>query len=113
RMRGLVGGNYEGQRMRGIRSMDTSSARSFQTPTGEVVIQSGKIDLQLAQQIRAARREIMTQKIAQAEEKLAGAQKQLDKHLQNARHLQLLAPIQPKTREQIVLAAGRMAAELK
>ena len=40
-------------------------------------------------------------------------QKQLDAQLRNARHLQILAPIQPKTRDQVVLAAGRMAAQLK
>ncbi|KAH0536818.1 hypothetical protein FGG08_006351 [Glutinoglossum americanum] len=114
RMRGLVGGNYEGQRTRGIRRLGTgNSAQSVQTPTGEVSILSGKIDAQLAQQILAARRQIMSQKISEAEEKLLSAQKQLDGQLRNARHLQILAPIQAKTREQVILAAGRMAAKLK
>jgi hypothetical protein len=115
RMRGVVGGNYEGQRTRGIRRLDSQkdSAKSVQTPTGEVTIVSGRIDTKMAQDILAARREIMLQKIADAEEKLAVAQKQLDAQLRNARHLQILAPIQPKTREQVLLAAGRMAAQLK
>lgn len=114
RMRGVVGGNYEGQRTRGIRRLDSAnSGRSVQTPTGEVQIISGKIDLQMAQDILAARREIMLQKITEAEEKLAVATKQLDAQLRNARHLQILAPIQPKTREQVVLAAGRMSAKLR
>jgi hypothetical protein len=115
RMRGVVGGNYEGQRTRGIRRLDSQSdtTKSIQTPTGEVTIVSGKIDTKMAQDILAARREIMLQKIADAEEKLAAAQKQLDSQLRNARHLQILAPIQPKTREQVLLAAGRMAAQLK
>jgi len=114
RMRGVVGGNYEGQRTRGIRRLDSSSSgRSVQTPTGEVHIVSGKIDTQMAQDILAARREIMLQKIKEAEEKLATSGKQLDAQLRNARHLQILAPIQPKTREQVVLAAGRMSAKLK
>jgi hypothetical protein len=115
RMRGVVGGNYEGQRTRGIRRLDSTndSSKSVQTPTGEVTIVSGKIDTKMAQDILAARREIMLQKIANAEEKLAVAQKQLDAQLRNARHLQILAPIQPKTREQVILAAGRMAAQLK
>ncbi|KFY07738.1 hypothetical protein V492_06868, partial [Pseudogymnoascus sp. VKM F-4246] len=114
RMRGVVGGNYEGQRTRGIRRLDSAnSARSVQTPTGEVQIISGKIDLQMAQDILAARREIMMQKITEAEEKLAVATKQLDAQLRNARHLLILAPIQPKTREQVVLAAGRMSAKLR
>jgi hypothetical protein len=115
RMRGVVGGNYEGQRTRGIRRLDSGSgsALSVQTPTGEVTIISGKIDTKMAQDILAARREIMMQKISEAEENLAGAQKQLDGILRNARHLQILAPIQPKTRDQVLHAASRMAAKLK
>jgi hypothetical protein len=118
RMRGVVGGNYEGQRTRGIRRLesDTSqkdSTRSVQTPTGEVTIVSGRIDTKMQQDILSARRDIMQQKISEAEEKLASAQKQLDAQLRNARHLQILSPIQQKTREQVVLAAGRMAAQLK
>lgn len=115
RMRGVVGGNYEGQRTRGIRRLDShnETTKSVQTPTGEVTIVSGRIDTKMAQDILAARREIMLQKIADAEEKLAIAQKQLESQLRNARHLQILAPIQPKTREQVLLAAGRMAAQLK
>lgn len=115
RMRGVVGGNYEGQRTRGIRRLDSGSgsSRSVQTPTGEVTIVSGRIDAKMAQDILAARREIMMQKISEAEQNLLVAQKQLDDILRNARHLQILAPIQPKTRDQVLLAAGRMAAKLK
>lgn len=115
RMRGVVGGNYEGQRTRGIRRLDShnDSTKSVQTPTGEVTIISGKIDTKMAYDILAARREIMLQKIADAEEKLIVCQKQLDAQLRNARHLQILAPIQSKTRDQVLLAAGRMAAQLK
>jgi hypothetical protein len=115
RMRGVVGGNYEGQRTRGIRRLENhnDSTRSVQTPTGEVTIVSGKIDTKMQQDILAARREIMLQKIADADEKLVVAQKQLDAQLRNARHLLILAPIQQKTREQVILAAGRMAAQLK
>lgn len=115
RMRGVVGGNYEGQRTRGIRRLDShnESTKSVQTPTGEVTIISGKIDTKMANDILAARREIMLQKISDAEEKLTACQKQLDSQLRNARHLQILAPIQAKTRDQVLLAAGRMAAQLK
>ena len=114
RMRGVVGGNYEGQRSRGMRQMDTStSARSIQTPTGEVSIQSGQIDRHLAQQILAARRQIMARKIEEADEKVSAARKQLETQLRNARHLQILSPIQAKTREKVVLAAGGMNAKLK
>jgi hypothetical protein len=115
RMRGVVGGHYEGQRTRGIRRLESAndSTKSVQTPTGEVTIVSGKIDTKMAQDILAARREIMLQKISEAERKLEVAQKQLDDQLRNARHLQILAPIQPKTREQVLSAAARMSAQLK
>jgi hypothetical protein len=115
RMRGVVGGNYEGQRTRGIRRLGShnDSTKSVQTPTGEVTIVSGKIDTKMAQDILSARREIMQQKILDAEERLNSAQKQLDAELRNARHLQILSPIQQKTREQVLHAAGRYAARLK
>jgi len=52
RMRGVVGGDYEGQRARGIRRMDsiTGSPGSHlvQAPSGEVNILRGGIDTQLA-----------------------------------------------------------------
>lgn len=116
RMRGVVGGHYEGQRTRGMRRLDSShndSTKSVQSPTGEVTIVSGKIDTKMANDILAARREIMLQKIAEAEEQLAETQKQLDNQLRNGRHLQILAPIQVKTRNEIIEAASRMATQLK
>lgn len=114
RMRGLLGGNYDGQKTRGMRRMDSDkSTQTVQTITGTVLIRSGKIDPELARQIQTARRQIMVQKIAEAEDKLDIASKQLDVHLRNARHLQILAPIQSKTRERVVLAAGGMAAKIK
>ena len=114
RMRGLVGGNYEGQRSRGMRRIDSgNSAQSVPSLTGEVWIRNGKLDAELARQVQVARRQIMIQKIAEAEEKLDIANKQLEGHLRNARHLQILAPIQSKTREQLIFAAGGMAAKIK
>ncbi|KAF2100635.1 hypothetical protein NA57DRAFT_36333 [Rhizodiscina lignyota] len=114
RPRGLVGGNYEGQRQRALRRLQSSnSTRTIQTPTGEVTIQSGNIDFLLAQQISAARRENMQKKIEEFEERLSAAIRQLDGQLRDARHLLVLAPIQQKTREQLVHCAGRIAAQLK
>ncbi|KAL8953583.1 MAG: hypothetical protein Q9222_000578 [Ikaeria aurantiellina] len=114
RMRGLIGGHYDGQRTRAMRRMDSDgTTQSVQSPTGEVTISSGKVDAQLARQISEARKQIVVQKIAEAEEKLDATRKQLDAHLRNARHLQILAPIQSKSREQLVLAAGAMAAKIK
>ncbi|RKF63296.1 Protein transport protein sec73 [Erysiphe neolycopersici] len=115
RMRGVVGGSPDGQRSRGIRRLDDlkESYQSVHISTGELNVVNGKIDAKMAQDILSARREIMLQKIADGEEKLAIAQKNLDNQLRNARHLQILAPIQQKTRENILMAAGRIAAQLK
>jgi hypothetical protein len=114
RSRGMIGGLYEGQKDRGIRRLDSSqSGRSISTATGDVVVQSGKIDNQFAQQVVTARREAMQARISEAEDKLADAIKELEARLRDARHLQILAPIQPKTRELVIHAAGRLSARLK
>lgn len=114
RMRGLVGGSSDGQKTRAMRRLDSgNSAQSVHTTHSEASIQDGKADTELNHQIQAARRQIMAQKIMEADAKLNEASKQLDIQLRNARHLQILAPIQIKTREQIVLAAGGMAAKIK
>lgn len=114
RSRGMVGGLYEGQKNRGIRRLDSSqSGKSIPTATGDVIVQSGKIDDDFAQQVVAARRETMQARISEAEDKLADAIKELEARLRDARHLQILAPIQPKTRELVITAAGRLSARLK
>ncbi|KAK7516733.1 protein transport protein sec73 [Phyllosticta citriasiana] len=111
RPRVLTGSNYEGQRARAIRS--SHSSMGLQTPTGDVTITSGKIDNQLAQEITKARRVNIQRKVEETEDKLGAAVKQLDNRLRDARHLQVMAPIQPRTREHVMHAAGRMAAKLK
>ncbi|KAJ3457478.1 hypothetical protein MRS44_014619 [Fusarium solani] len=114
KMRGVIGGNYDGQGRRGMRRLDSSDAATLiQTPTGPVSIARSRIDHKMAEDISAARRDVMRQKIAEANENLQEAQKQLDDQLRNARHLQILAPIQPRTREQLLSAAARMSAQLK
>jgi len=114
RSRGMIGGLYEGQRNRGIRRLNsTHSTKSIPTATGDVTIQSGKIDHQFAQQMMNARKELMQVRIGESEEKLAQAIKELEGQLRDARHLQILAPIQPKTREIVIHAAGRLSAKLK
>ncbi|KUI58879.1 Protein transport protein sec73 [Cytospora mali] len=110
RMRGVLGSSYDGQGRRAFRRLDSESV---QTPTGEVTIARSKVDQQMAQDILFARREIMINKVAEANEKLQQEEKKLDQQLRNARHLQLLAPIQPKTRDQMLMSAARMAAQLK
>ncbi|KAF3938165.1 hypothetical protein ABW19_dt0201082 [Dactylella cylindrospora] len=114
RMRGVVAGHYDGQRSRGIRRLDsTSGTKSVQTASGEVSIVSGRIDPQLAAQIAAARRQVIERKLQDSNLKLKDALDQLAMLLRNAHHLKLLTPIQPKTRDAIILAAGSLNAKLQ
>ncbi|KAH6654946.1 hypothetical protein BKA67DRAFT_621012 [Truncatella angustata] len=114
RMRGVVGGNYEGQSRRAIRRLDSSEVTQvIQTPTGEVSINRSRIDHQMAHDILAARRFMMQDRITQGEDKLQAAERRLDDHLRNARHLLLLAPIQEKTREQVRTSAASLIAHLR
>ncbi|KAF5497056.1 Protein transport protein sec73 [Colletotrichum siamense] len=114
RMRGVVGGNYEGQSRRGIRRLGSSaSAQVIQTPTGEVSIVRGKIDHQEAESIQAQRRQTMMDAVAKADEEIAIKEQELEIHLRNARHLQILSPIQAKTRDQVLSAAAHMDVKIK
>jgi hypothetical protein len=117
RMRGVVGGNYDGQRARGIRRMESvagsPNSHSIQTPTGEVSIVRGGIDLKLAAEIASRRREVVEQRIFDSEERIAIANRELQDHLRNGRHLTILTPVQTRTREQLVLAAGALAAKIQ
>ncbi|KAL2888163.1 Arf guanine nucleotide exchange factor sec74 [Ceratocystis lukuohia] len=114
RMRGVVGANYDGQSRRAIRRLDSADgAQVVQTPSGEVSITRGRIDHKMAEDISAARRQVILDKVVEADERLSVAQKLLDLQLRNARHLQIMAPIQVKTREQVLLSAARMSAQLK
>lgn len=114
RMRGVIGGNYEGQNRRAIRRLDSTGATQLiQTPTGEVTINRSEIDHKMAHDIFHARRTMMRQKIEEAEEKLEVAQKHLETQLRNARHLLILAPIQDRTREQVCNGAAKIIAQLR
>ena len=120
RMRNLISGSSESQTSRGaIRPIESSasspsaSTQSMKESMGEVSNQSGSIDNVLVQQILVARRQIINQKIEEANEKLAVLKKQLDVQLRNARHIQILAPIQNKTREQLENGAPHMAAQIR
>lgn len=110
RMRGVVGGNLDGQGRRALRRLESEAV---QTPSGEVMVARSKIDQQMANDIMFARRELMLHKVAEANEKLQHQERVLEDHLRNARHLQILAPIQPRTRDSMLMFAARMAAQLK
>lgn len=106
RMRGLLGTNYEG------RSLLRKNS-DFSTKSGETPVRDKKLDPQMAWEIMFYRRQLINEKMSDFDEKIAVAQKELDNLLRNARHLLILSPVQQKTREALVLAAGRMSAKLK
>ena len=114
RIRGLVGNTNNTRTAQEVRRMDSDlTSQSSDTSTSEYPLRDSVSDATLARQIQVARRQIMSQKINEADERLKEAGKMLDMQLRNARHLQILAPIQNRTREQLVLAAGAMSAKIK
>lgn len=114
RMRGVHGVNYEGQIRRGIRRLDSSNtAQIVQTPSGEVSIVRGKIDKKEADSLLAQRHDAMMRVVAKAAEDISVKEKELEEQLRNARHLQILAPIQAKTREEVLREAARMDVKIK
>jgi hypothetical protein len=111
-MKGTIGTRYEGQRHQATRANSTTSDHSSHdgdanTPPREYV------DPRLAEEMSAARRQLMAQRVAEANDKLSNCERQLDDLLRNARHLQILTPVNTRAREQVILAAGRMSAKLK
>ena len=113
-MRDLVDETTSQGRQSIVQRQDSDiSAQSAEIILNQTMLQDQSSVGDLAQRVRIARRELLRLKIAEADDKLAEIGKQLEAQLRNARHLQILAPIQNKTREQIVLAAGGMAAKVK
>ena len=106
RMRSLLGSNYEGRHL-------LRKDSDFSTKSGETPQKDKKVDPQISWEIMFYRRQLISEKISDFEERIAVAQKELDNLLRNARHLLIMLPIQQKTREALVLAAGRMSAKLK
>ncbi|KAJ5151189.1 uncharacterized protein N7482_010441 [Penicillium canariense] len=112
RTKGMIDTNYEGQRYRKSQRMGSaSSLRSRQSADNEPA--SPSIDTDLVAEFVAARRQLMGQKIRDTNEKLFITQRQLDGLLRNARHLQILTPVTPRARENVIMAAGRLAAKLR
>ncbi|KKZ64014.1 hypothetical protein EMCG_01675 [[Emmonsia] crescens] len=113
RMRGMIGANYEGQRDRRSTRADSTTSEMSNAPPPEPTAINRKIDPGLIEEVSVARRELMSQRIKEASDKLFSAQRELDELLRNARHLQVLTPIHPRARDQVILAAGRMSAKIK
>lgn len=114
RIRGMTGSNDESTSAPSLtRIQSSSSSKSFHTQNGEVTVSRRGLGAQLQRQVMAARRQIMIRKIAEIEGEIENAYRQLDGMLRNARHLLILAPIAPRTRDEVVLAAGRADATIK
>jgi hypothetical protein len=112
RTKGMITTNYEGQRYRKSQRMGSiSSLGSHQS--GDKEPESPSIDNDIVAEFVAARRQLMSQKIRDTNEKLFVTQRQLDDLLRNARHLQVLTPVTPRARENVIMAAARMAAKVK
>ncbi|KAK5137824.1 hypothetical protein LTR08_006592 [Meristemomyces frigidus] len=114
RIRGMVGGNEEDLRRQDVQRLDsTHSTRSIHTSTGEVTVMRGGLSAQLQRQVMAARRQIMVLKIAETDKEVLEATRRLEGVLRTARHLLLLAPITPKSRENVIHAAAKTDAMIK
>lgn len=111
-LKGTVGTRYEGQRHQNS-NVGTSDGPEHSERDDGRAEPHDVIDPRLAAEMSVARKQLMAQKVGEANNKLASRQKQLDDLLRNARHLQLLTPVHPRARENVILAAGRMAAQLK
>ncbi|RAQ61085.1 hypothetical protein AFCA_011833 [Aspergillus flavus] len=111
RTQGMIATNYEAQRNRMSRRGSTQSSRSHLSMDKEPP--SPNPDTDVAEELVTARRQLIRQKIREANERLSYAERQLDDLLRNARHLQVLTPVHSRAREHVIMAAGRMAAKLK
>ncbi|OGM44962.1 guanyl-nucleotide exchange factor [Aspergillus bombycis] len=111
RTKGMIATNYEAQRNRMSRRGSTQSSSSHLSIDKEPP--SPNPDTDVAEELVTARRQLIRQKIREANEKLFVGQRQLDDLLRNARHLQILTPVHSRAREHVIIAAGRMAAKLK
>jgi hypothetical protein len=120
RIRGMIGNIDEAQ----AKASQQSSEKQLEGADGEtqpetdavltesIVTLNRGLSPQLHRQVMAARRQIIVQKMSEIEIELADANQRLDGLLRNGRHLLVLAPIPPKSREDIVHAAARTNASL-
>ncbi|KAJ5498606.1 SEC7-like alpha orthogonal bundle [Penicillium expansum] len=112
RTKGMIATNYEGQRYRKSQRLNSISSQKSHQST-DIEPPSPSIDTDIVAEFVAARRQLMSHKIRERNEKLALSQKQLDDLLQNARHLQVLTPLHARARESVIMAAGRLSAKIK
>lgn len=126
RIRGFIGGTDNDitissrGRLNSAASADSSinttigsTLNSTITHDGQVTVEKRNLTPHLVKQVLAARRQIMLQTIVESEREVTDAIRNLENMMRNARHLLILAPVQPKTRDDVIHAAARMDAMLK
>ncbi|KAK2746101.1 hypothetical protein FQN57_003441 [Myotisia sp. PD_48] len=96
---------------RTIRPLSTSSEVSEYHDAKSAIRKNA--NPQLSEEATAERCKQITQRIKESNEKLFVSQRQIDDLLRNARHLQRLTPVHPRTRDQVILSAGRISAKVK
>ncbi|KAL2832835.1 hypothetical protein BDW59DRAFT_93076 [Aspergillus cavernicola] len=109
--KGMMITKYDAQRNRMSRRPSFTSEISRMSADKETTSPSSSPSP--TKELMAARNNLMQQKIKEANEALFITQKQLDEILRNARHLQVLTPVHSRAREQLIMAAGGIAAKLK
>lgn len=92
----------------GVASGDVGPRVSSPTPAAKEAA-----SIELAKQIAQSRRQVLRKTLADMEDKLVAIDKLLDAQLRTARHLSVLTPIQEKTRQEILVAASRVAANIR
>jgi hypothetical protein len=121
RIRGMIGNNEDEARAKVAQRLSEKQLGETegdkQTEADNVLSESivtlnRGLSPQLQRQVMAARRQIIVQKISEIETELADANQRLDGLLRNGRHLLVLAPIPPKSREDVVHAAAQTNASL-
>ena len=107
-----------GVRMKTFSQESSKPAASAQAPSGqndvsESAVQTTVTSDTLAKQVQVARRQIVIQKLKEADAKIAYFDKVLDGQLRTARHLAVLAPIQSRTRGDVISAAEQLSSSTR
>jgi hypothetical protein len=92
----------------GIHGMTDERARRGSS----ISVESGDLETPPDIQEHALRMVLVDQKLQQIVMKLSELEQQVEDNIRTGRHLKLLAPIQQRTRETVIYAAGRLAAKL-
>ena len=107
RMKGVVGNSYESHR-HAQRDAAEASGEGKPKMSEEQKAERTKNDEEFSAQVTEARRQIMLQRISQAQDRIVALDQQLDAMMRFGRQLKILAPIQGRTRDDVRTAAVRL-----